>query len=344
MSQNYTSLPMPNVRLQLDHLLETDSPPATLTELTPSSHTAPVAVPIVPDSVHVDNLPLRHSQRQIHRPGWLNDFVSSVSSPSLLHSNSVDYTSFVASLSTLQEPNTYLEAVKHIQWRDVMKEELDALERNCTWSLVPLPLGKRPIGCKWVFKTKLRADGSIERHKARLVAKGFHQVAGIDYNDNFSPVTEIVTVRLFLALTAAHSWPLQQIDVNNAFLHGYLDEDLYMTPPEGYVVPPGLVCKLERSLYGLKQASRQWNAELTSKLAVFGFKQSAQDHCLFTKTTSTGFLALLVYVDDILLTATTMDLIQSVKDYLHSLFTIKDLGKARYFLGLEIARGSSLLH
>ncbi|KAL0409668.1 UNVERIFIED_CONTAM: Retrovirus-related Pol polyprotein from transposon RE2 [Sesamum radiatum] len=117
-----------------------------------------------------------------------------------------------------------------------------------------------------------------------------------------------------------------------------------MTPPEGYAVAPGLVCKLERSLYGLKQASRQWNAELTSKLAVFGFKQSAHDHCLFTKTTSTGFLALLVYVDDILLTATTMDLIQSVKDYLHSLFTIKDLREARYFLGLEIARSSDGLY
>ncbi|KAL0409667.1 UNVERIFIED_CONTAM: Retrovirus-related Pol polyprotein from transposon TNT 1-94 [Sesamum radiatum] len=140
MSQNDTSLPMPNVQLQLDHLLENvsppDSPPATLIEITPSSHTAPEAAPIVLDSVHIDNPPLRRSQDKF----------------------------------TDREPNTYLEAVKHIQWRDAMKEELDALERNCTWSLVPLLLGKRPIGCKWVFKTKLRADGSIERHKARLVA------------------------------------------------------------------------------------------------------------------------------------------------------------------------------
>ncbi|KAL0451427.1 UNVERIFIED_CONTAM: Retrovirus-related Pol polyprotein from transposon RE2 [Sesamum latifolium] len=283
-SQNDTSLPMPNVQLQLDHMMETvsppDSPPATLTELTPSSHTAPVVAPIVPDSVHVDNLPLRRSHRQIHRPGWLNDFVSSVSSPSLLHSNSADYTSFVASLSTLQEPNTYLEAVKHIQWRDAMKEELDALERNCTWSLVPLPLGKHPIGCKWVFKTKLRADGSIERHKARFVAKGFHQVAGIDYNGNFSPVAKTMTVRLFLTLAAAHGWPLQQIDVNNAFLHGYLDEDLYMTPPEGMPLPLACLPTITVCLLRL-----HWFSGLT-----------------------------------------------------------RNIGEARYFLGLEIARGSDGLY
>ncbi|KAK4380827.1 Retrovirus-related Pol polyprotein from transposon RE2 [Sesamum angolense] len=102
-----------------------------------------------------------------------------------------------------------------------------------------------------------------------------------------------------------------------------------MTPPEGYSVEPGLVCKLERSIYGLKQASRQWNAELTLKLIDFGFQQSAHDHCLFTKDASDGFMALLVYVDDILVTAPNMVLIQAVKDYLHSLFTIKDLGHAR---------------
>ncbi|KAK4400515.1 Copia protein [Sesamum angolense] len=150
-----------------------------------------------------------------------------------------------------------------------------------------LPKGKRPIGCKWVFKTKLHADGTIERHKARLV----------------------------------------QVDVNNAFLHGHLDEVSYMILPEGYAIAPGLVFKLERSIYGLKQASRQWNAELTSKLLEFGFKQSAHDHYMFTKNTSTDFIALLVYVDDILLAAPTVGLIQSVKDYLHSLSLSRILGR-----------------
>ncbi|KAL0406344.1 UNVERIFIED_CONTAM: Retrovirus-related Pol polyprotein from transposon RE2 [Sesamum latifolium] len=196
-----------------------------------------------------------------------------------------------------------------------MKAKLDALERNQTWKLTKLPARKRPIGCKWVFKTKLQADETVEWYKARLVAKSFNQIAGVDYFDNFSPVVKTVTVRLFLALAAAYGWPVHQLDVNNAFLHGHLDEELYMTPPEGYSTQPGL-------------------------LTDFGFVQSAHDHCIFTKRLPTGILALLVYVDDILVTAPTLEAIKCVKDYLHSLFTIKDLGDARYFLGLEIARNS----
>ncbi|KAL0366931.1 UNVERIFIED_CONTAM: Retrovirus-related Pol polyprotein from transposon RE2 [Sesamum radiatum] len=227
-----SSIPMPNVTLQSDDLVDASSQPVTLTEQNDIPATNPVLDPPMTDIIGSDLPPLRRSPRHTQRPGWLNDFVSSVSSPSLLHSCNSTYSLFMASLSTLQEPRTYLEAVKHVEWQAAMKAELDAMERNCTWSLTPLPVGKRPIGCKWVFKTKLRADGSVERHKARLVAKGFNQVAGIDYNDNFSPVAKTVTVRLFLTLAAAHGWPLQQIDVNNAFLHGRLDEDLYMTPPE----------------------------------------------------------------------------------------------------------------
>ncbi|KAL0404611.1 UNVERIFIED_CONTAM: Retrovirus-related Pol polyprotein from transposon RE1 [Sesamum radiatum] len=130
------------------------------------------------------------------------------------------------------------------------------------------------------------------------------------------------------------------MDVNNAFLHGHLNEDLYMIPQEGFPMELGLVCKLERSLYGLKQASYQWNMEFTLKLTEFGFVQSAHDRCLFTKPTTSGLLVLLVYIDDILLTGPSMDAIKIVKDYLHALFTIKDIGDARYFLGLEIARNS----
>ncbi|KAK4382085.1 Retrovirus-related Pol polyprotein from transposon RE1 [Sesamum angolense] len=153
-------------------------------------------------------------------------------------------------------------------------------------------------------------------------------------------MAKVVTVRLFPTIATSHGWPIHQLDINNAFLHGYLDEDLYMLPPEGYSVEPGMVCKLERSLYGLKQASRQWNVEFTTKLQEFGFMQSSHDYCLFVKTTDSGLLALLVYVDDILLTGSSLEEIQAVKCYLHDLFTIKDIGEARYFLGLEIARNS----
>ncbi|KAL2240879.1 UNVERIFIED_CONTAM: UDP-glycosyltransferase 1 [Sesamum indicum] len=182
------------------------------------------------------------------------------------------------------------------EWRDAMDVELQAPESNNTWRLSVLPSGKRAIGCKWVFKTKLRADGTVERYMARLVAKGFNQIEGIDYTDSFSPVAKSVTVRIFLAIATAHAWPIQQLDINNAFLHGYLEEDIYMLPPEGY------------------------------------------------EQSSSGLMALLVYVDDILITGPSLDDIAQVKSYLHQLFTIKDLGDARYFLGLEIARGSSSLY
>ncbi|KAL2243673.1 UNVERIFIED_CONTAM: Retrovirus-related Pol polyprotein from transposon RE2 [Sesamum indicum] len=196
------------------------------------------------------------------------------------------------------------------------------------------------IGSKWMFKTKLRADGRIERHKACLIAKGYNQVEGVNFTESFFPVTKAVTVRLFLALAATKGWVLQQLDVNNAFLHGYLDEDIYVLPPAGYNVDLGLVCKLERSLYGLKQASHQWNVELTLKLQQFGFTQCAHDHYLFLLHTERGLISLFVYVDDILLAGNCVDELQRVKSYLHNLSTIKDMGDAHYFLGLEIARNS----
>ncbi|KAL0411950.1 UNVERIFIED_CONTAM: Retrovirus-related Pol polyprotein from transposon RE2 [Sesamum latifolium] len=203
---------------------------------------------------------------------------------------------------------------------------------------------RNPLVAKWVFKTKLKADGSIERYKARLVAKGYNQVEGIDYTESFSPVAKAVMVHIFLAIAASYAWHIHQLDVNNAFLHGHLDEDQYMDPPEGYVVESGIVCKLERSIYGLKQALRQWNLEFTRKLEAYGFIQSPNDHCWFARSSDTGNLFLLVYVDDILITGTSLSEIEDVKTYLHDLFTVKDIGDARYFLGLEIARAAARMY
>ncbi|KAL0356153.1 UNVERIFIED_CONTAM: Retrovirus-related Pol polyprotein from transposon RE1 [Sesamum radiatum] len=219
-----------------------------------------------------------------------------------------------------------------------MADELAALEKNETWSVVDLPTGKKAIGCKWIYKVKLKPDGTVDRYKARLVAKGYNQVEGVDYFDKFSPVAKAVTVRILLAVASSSAWPIHQIDINNAFLHGTLDEDIYMHAPDGYSVLPGQVCKLRRSLYGLKQASRQWNLELTHKLLDFGFVQSPHDYCLFVCNTSDGLLILLVYVDDVLITGPSITQIERVKSYLDAEFTIKDLGPAKYFLGLEIAR------
>ncbi|KAL0454835.1 UNVERIFIED_CONTAM: Retrovirus-related Pol polyprotein from transposon RE1 [Sesamum latifolium] len=174
---------------------------------------------------------------------------------------------------------------------------------SATFSKTALPAGKKPIGSRWVYKVKLRQDGSIDRYKAWLVAKGYNQIEGVDFFDSFSPVAKTVTVRLFIAIATTYQWSILQLDVNNAFLHGHLDEEVYMVPPEGYTkADAGLVCRLKRSLYGLKQASRQWNIKFTSKLEAFGFKQSSHDHCLFTMRTDSYFLVLIVYVDDVLLT------------------------------------------
>lgn len=200
------------------------------------------------------------------------------------------------------EPVHYADAVKHDCWKNAIKEELVALDKNGTWVLTELPSEKRPIGCKWVFKIKHRADGSIERYKARLVAKGFTQTEGLDYLETFSPVVKMTTIRVILSLAAANNWYLHQLDVNTAFLHGDLDKEVYMKVPPGLSASPNLVCKLQKSLYGLKQASRQWHAKLAGVLMDSGYVKSTADHSLFLKSTTNSFTAILVYVDDLVLT------------------------------------------
>ncbi|KAL0403899.1 UNVERIFIED_CONTAM: Retrovirus-related Pol polyprotein from transposon RE1 [Sesamum radiatum] len=245
-------------------------------------------------------LPSRRSLRQTKPPAWLADFQCNLSSSSLITPDNLapSHIEFLAALSTFQEPCSYKEAQGCSEWEEAMRQELDALEQNDTWEVVALPPGKKAIGNKWVYKLKLKADGSIDRYKARLVAKGYNQVEGVDYIDRFSPVAKAVTVRVFLALASHYSWPVHQVDINNAFLHGFLDEDIYMQAPAGYAIPKG-------------------------------------------KHTGDGMIALLVYVDDVLITCVSESRITEVKEFLHSTFTIKDLGPAKYFLGLEIARSSS---
>ncbi|PKI73996.1 hypothetical protein CRG98_005613 [Punica granatum] len=138
-----------------------------------------------------------------------------------------------------------------------MAEEIHALELNKTWTVEQLPTSKRPIGCKWAFKVKHQADGSVERYKARLVAKGFTQVEGIDFHETFAPVAKLVTVRCLLTVAVARGWIIHQMDVNNAFLHGDLEEEVYIELPPGFSASKkGDLCRLRKSLYGLCQASR----------------------------------------------------------------------------------------
>lgn len=181
----------------------------------------------------------------------------------------------------------------------------------------------------------------MERYKAHLVAKGYTQVHGVDYFDCFSPVAKLVTVRFFISLATLRGWEIHQLDVNNAFLHGNLSQEVYMHLPQGYSKgDSNQVCRLLKSLYGLKQASREWNIELCSKLSLFGLTQPKHDHCLFTMNKDGHFLAMLVYVDDVLLTSSNPQMLHELKGFLDQQFTIKDSGLAKYFLGMEIARTS----
>jgi len=249
---------------------------------------------------------------------------------------------FATKLNKISEPNSFHEASTNVHWVAAMNEEMEALNRNDTWYITDLPPNREPIGCKWVYKVKYKANGDIERYKARLVAKGFNQREGVDFDETFSPVVKIVTVRCLITLAVNNNWPLYQLDVNNAFLYGDLYEDVYMHLPPGYF-PKGdkRVCKLNKSLYVLKQAPRQWNEKLCNTLLKNNFKQSKSDYSLFIKTDKEVFIALLVYVDDIVITGNNEIEIEKVKSFLKTQFLIKDLGALKYFLGIEVLRNES---
>jgi hypothetical protein len=254
---------------------------------------------------------------------------------------STSHSRFLAAVTAGFEPTRFSEAVRYSSWRDAMRKEIEALENNGTWTIEDLPPGKKTIGCKWVYKIKYNSDGTIERHKARLVILGNNQVAGIDFNETFAPVAKMVSIRVFLAVAVIRGWELHQMDVHNAFLHGDLDEEVYMSLPPGFSgVSPGKVCRLRKSLYGLRQAPRNWFSKLASALKSFGFVQSYADYSLFSLERHGIVLHILVYVDDLIIAGNDSAAIATFKAYLSTCFHMKDLGALKYFLGLEIARGS----
>ena len=181
----------------------------------------------------------------------------------------VDYYGFPpqAHLVIHDEPTTHREATSSqdsAKWNEAMGRELDSLKNNNVWDLTTLPAGKKAIGSKWVYKVKTNSDGSIERYKARLVAKGFNQKFGSDYDETFCPVVRLESLRNLIALSAKHKLQLHHVDVHTAFLNGTLQEEVYMEQPVGYVRKgeEHLVCRLKKSIYGLKQGSRCWNSVL----------------------------------------------------------------------------------
>ena len=237
------------------------------------------------------------------------------------------------------------------EWKKAEEAEFQALTDMGTWELVEPPPGCNIITCKWVYKTKHNADGSVQRHKGRLVAQGFMQIEGVDYEEVFAPTAKFVTIRLLASLACSLDWPLEQADIDTTFLWSELEEDIYMEQPEGYADPdhPNHVCKLKKSLYGLKQAPHLWYELLAKTLRRHGFQQLSTDTATFVKHDTDGVAVIIaVYVDDLLILARTDALIAFTKNDLKQEFKVKDLGAVSWILGIAVERNretkSLLLH
>lgn len=222
-----------------------------------------------------------------------------------------------------------------------MMEEIRSILENHTYDLVELPAGKRALKNKWVYRLKTDEHSSQPRYKARLVVKGFSQKKGVDFEEIFSPVVKMSSIRVVLAIAASMDLEIEQLDVKTAFLHGDLDKEIYMEQPEGFAVKgkENLVCRLKKSLYGLKQAPRQWYMKLESFMSDHGYNRTSSDHCVFFKKFTDGnFIILLVYVDDMLIVGHDASKIDKLKKELSKSFAMKDLGAAKQILGMKIFR------
>ncbi|KAK8670607.1 hypothetical protein V6N13_037225 [Hibiscus sabdariffa] len=283
------------------------------------------------NSTDLETQPLRRSTRERHETERYGFLVTT-------HGDVI--------LVDQDEPKTYQEAVASPdseKWLEAMRSEMDSMSDNQVWTLVEPPEGIKPIGCKWVFKKKTDMDGNVQTYKGRLVAKGFRQIHGIDYDETFSPVAMIKSIRILLAVAAFHDYEIWQMDVKTAFLNGKLEEDVYMTQPEGFVAPEDArkVCKLQRSIYGLKQASRSWNLRFNEAIQEFGFIRNEDEPCVYKKFSGSIVSFLVLYVDDILIIGNDIPTLQSIKTWLSSCFSMKDLGEAAYILGVKIYRDRS---
>ena len=242
------------------------------------------------------------------------------------------------------EPVNFQEVQTHadkVSWMKAMQEEMHSLLKNDSYELVELPKGRKALRNKWVFKLKKDSDGKLLKYKARLVVKGFGQKKGIDFDEIFSPVVKMSSIRVVLSLTASLDLELEQLDVKTAFLHGDLNEEIYMSQPEGFEVKgkEHMVCKLKKSLYGLKQAPRQWYKKFDSFMVSHEYKRTDADHCVyFRKFTDGNFIILLLYVDDMLIAGNDSKLIGKLKERLFKSFDMKDLGPAKQMLGMRITR------
>jgi hypothetical protein len=221
-----------------------------------------------------------------------------------------------------------------------MEDEYGALMSNGIWELVSRPRNSNVVTDKWIFTHKLHADGSFDRYKARWVLRGFTQRPGVDYDETFNPVGKLATVRTVLSIAVSRDWTIQQLDMKNAFLHDTLTETVYCSQPTGFadLAHHDLVCRLKKSLYGLKQAPRAWYSRFASFLLSQGFAEAKSDTSLFVFRRGSDTVYLLLYVDDIILTASSTELLHRTIFALQREFAMKDLGPLHHFLGITVER------
>ena len=266
---------------------------------------------------------LRHSGRTTHKP-----------SRYLLLGESYQ----AITIDSEEDPVNYKEALEDVdaqEWLKAMDREMESMYYSKSiWSLVQACKGVKPIVCKWIYKRKRRPDGKVETFKARLVAKGYTQKEGIDYEETFLPVAMLKSIRILLAIAASLDYEIWQMNVKTTFLNGSLEKDIYIQQPEGFIVrgQEHMACKLQRSIYGLKQASRTWNIRFDQAITLYGFEKSSDEPCVYKRIQGTKLVFLVLYVDDILLIGNDTKVLSSVKGWLQKQFDIKDLGEANYIL------------
>lgn len=274
----------------------------------------------------------RRSTRQTKTPSYLDDYLllAKIECELLL-------------LSINDEPATYREAKKHVRWTRACKDEIDSINKNKTWTLVDKPQGVKVIGLKWIFKIKRNADGTINKFKARLVAKGYVQEHGIDFEEVFAPVARLETIRLLVSLASANNWEIHHLDVKTAFLHGELNEEVYVSQPEGFEKEgeEEKVFKLSKALYGLRQAPRAWNTKLDQILKKLRFKRCAKESSVYRREERDELLIIAIYVDDLFVTGNSTKIIKEFKASMSKQFEMSDLGLLTYYLGIEVKQSST---
>lgn len=320
-------------------IIDNDIPVSQETEI-PESENVDDSVTEIPSSENEDSLLSCNSDDPVYEPSQeLSDIESRSINLRPRHNRR-----FEANLIELSIPQSYEEAIRSPQkdkWSEAIKEELSALKVNNTWTMVKR-CGQRTLTTKWVFTVKKNENNKVIRYKARLCARGYNQIKDVDYQEIFSPTTRYDSIRIILSIAAKYNLEIQQFDVKTAFLNGFLEEDIFIEFPKGVSVKNDFVLKLNKSLYGLKQASRCWNKRFTDFLKKYGFIQSQADNCVYVGTFDKIKVFLIIYVDDALVISSSKQLIKEIIEYLNKAFKIKELN-LKYFVGMEIERKNNCI-